>query len=201
MISASCACRSSLGKRSGSSGSAAAPLSSIMVSRSWSALTGFSPPPSRERACLRRPYASPSENPPPPPPVPPAARRARPSSGRRRGPRDRSSRGASVRSPVGCAAAPGTPGPSPISYCPLSSLVRLMSPLCAASTTNFEKRENPRSFSLKVGSISCITCLSRSERMTSLCAVICFTASITSSHGSWRTWVTSDSLVSPASSL
>src|SRR2546421_9006145 len=51
---------------------------------------------------------------------------SRPSSGRRRGPRDRSSRsrGASARGPVGCAAAPGTPGPSPISYCPLSSLVR-----------------------------------------------------------------------------
>src|SRR2546430_126340 len=132
-------------------------------------------------------------------------RRVRPSSDRRRDPPlcDRSSlsRGASTPGKAGCAAAPGTPAPSAISYCPLSSLVRWMRPLWAASTTNFEKRENPASFSSKVGSISCMTCFKRSERMTSLCAVICFTASTTSSQGSRRTYVRSLSLVKPPSSL
>src|SRR5207245_2528744 len=127
----------------------------------------------------------------PPAPLPapaprrPSSRRA-PSAARRRG---RSSRGASPRGAppaVGWAAAPGTPGPSEISYWPLSSFLRLIRPRCAASTTNLLKREKPMSFSLNVGSISCITCFSRSERITSLCAVICFTASTTSSHGSRR---------------
>src|SRR5207302_95825 len=136
----------------------------------------------------------------PPPPALPPPRRPRPASGRRSRPRERSSRscGGALNTPAGCAAAPGTPAPSAISYCPLSSLLRLMSPLWAASTTNFEKRENPASFSSNVGSISCITCFRRSERMTSLCAVICFTASTTSSQGSRRTYVTSLSLVNPA---
>ena len=200
MISASCAWRSRLGNRSGSSGSAASPFSSIIVSRSSSALTGCSPP-RRRSACLIKPKPSPRENPLPPPLARrPSSRRA-PSAARRRG---RSSRGASPRGApvaVGWAAAPGTPGPSEISYWPLSSFLRWIRPRCAASTTNLLKREKPMSFSLNDGSISCITCFSRSERITSLCAVICFTASTTSSHGSRRSVVTSLSFVSPASSL
>jgi uncharacterized protein (TIGR00288 family) len=67
---------------------------------------------------------------------------------------------------------------------PLSSLVTSTTPFCPASTTNLLKRLKPALRSSKLGSICCITCLRRSERMTSPFRAICATASPASSHGS-----------------
>ena len=88
-----------------------------------------------------------------------------------------------------------------ISYCPLSSLVTLISPLEPASVTNLLNRLKPAFRSSKFESICCITCLRRSERITSPFFTICAAASFTSSHGSrWADGV-SGSLVRPARSL
>ncbi len=70
-----------------------------------------------------------------------------------------------------------------------------------ASSTNFENRFIPTFFSSNDGSISCITCLSRSERITSPRLRISSTASTTSSHGSRCTASSSPTRVRPASSL
>jgi len=206
--SRSCAWRRILFTCAGATGSS--PLISATASRTSSALTGCSEPPRLWSACLISP--NPRENPPrrgasagaagagsardsprsplrpPPPPLRP------------RSPRSRAA-GRSTTPPSGCARAPGTSGPRAISNWPLSRLVSASRPLFAASATNLLKRENPASFSSNVGSISYITCFSRSDRITSLCAVICLTASTTSSHGSRRGCTMSLSLVRPASSL
>ena len=103
---------------------------------------------------------------------------------------------------VGSALAPpGAAAPSSISYWPLSSLLATMSPRRRASSTNFEKRFMPTFFSSNDGSISCMTCLSRSERITSPRFFISSTASTTSSQGSRRTGSSSPTRVRPASSL
>ncbi len=64
----------------------------------------------------------------------------------------------------------------------------------ARNLLNFEKPMEPSS---KAGSISCMTCLSRSERMTSSRLIMRSTALLTSCHGSWLPPVSSVVLVSP----
>ena len=81
-------------------------------------------------------------------------------------------------------ASPMAPLGRPISSCPFSSLVAESRPRCTASCTKRENFAMPRSFSSNELSISCITCLRRSERMTSPLRCMRLTASVTSSHGS-----------------
>ena len=92
------------------------------------------------------------------------------------------------RSPLGVAevraGSAGAPSATSTSIWPFSRRETLMSPFAAAS---WQKRENlamPRLPSSKLESISCMTCLRRSERMTSPLRFMRFTASVTSSHGS-----------------
>ena len=60
----------------------------------------------------------------------------------------------------------------------------------------------PRFFSSNIGSISCITCLRRSERITSPFICMRLMASVTSSHGShFLVPVSSPLFTRPASAL
>ena len=134
--------------------------------------------------------------------------RSRPRPRRPRRPRrSRSSRPSRSRrssaGTVGVAAAAATTVPSGTSTSswPLSSLVTFRSPRCCASCT---KRENfgwPRFFSSNDASISCITCLRRSLRMTSPLRFMRPTASVTSSQGSQRVVSSSPVFTRPASAL
>ncbi len=124
-------------------------------------------------------------------------RRPRPRSSR--GPR--ASRAGGVTAPAAGATAAAASSGRPTSSWPFSSLVSLSKPREAASCTKRENLGWPRSFSSKLESSSCITCLSRSERMTSPFRFMRVSASLTSSHGSFRTPSSSFVLTRPASAL
>ena len=101
-----------------------------------------------------------------------------------------------------CAALFSPPVGGATSSWPFSSLVTTSSPFCAASWQNFENFEMPRFFSSNVPSISCITCLRRSERMTSPLRTMRLIDSVTSSHGSYLAAPSfSPDFTSPASAL
>ena len=139
------------------------------------------------------------------------SKRSRPRPRRPRRPRrSRSSRASRVSrdSPsagTSAAAGGGTGGRPPsgtsISSCPLSSFVTVSNPRCWASCTNRENFGWPRFFSSNDASISCITCLRRSERITSPLRFMRPTASVTSAHGSQRVDSSSPLRTNPASAL
>jgi hypothetical protein len=138
------------------------------------------------------------------PPRPRRLRPLRPPSSRLRPPAPTSSRAVSPCDRDGAGAEGATAlacGPGATSYCPLSSLFRSTTPFCPASITNLLNRLNPAFRSSKFGSICCITCLSRSERITSPLRTIWATASAASSQGSRWVEGVSTSLVRPARSL
>ena len=74
--------------------------------------------------------------------------------------------------------------PVATSYWPFSIFLSSSSPFWAASVRKRENLLKPMAFSSKVESMSSITCLRRSDRMTSRRFAICSTAFCTSVHGS-----------------
>ena len=131
-------------------------------------------------------------------PRPRRPRRLRRSSRSRSLSSRRASAGAAA---LGLEAGATLPSGVSISSWPLSSFVTLSSPFWAASWTKRENFGMPRFFSSNDASISCMTCLSRSERITSPLRFMRFTDSVTSAHGSQRVDSSSPVLVRPASAL
>jgi hypothetical protein len=85
--------------------------------------------------------------------------------------------------------------------CPFSNLVIATRPRWLASSKNLLNRLKPASFSSKLGSMDCITCFKRSERITSSSCFMRMTASTTNSHGSRLVYSVSPSRVRPVSSV
>ena len=133
-------------------------------------------------------------------PRPRRPRRPRRSS---RASRDSSAGAAAFGATVSLAAATGATVPSGTSTSswPLSSFVTLIRPRCCASCTKRENFGCPRFFSSNDASISCITCLRRSLRITSLLRFMRPSASVTSSHGSQRVVSSSPLFTRPARAL
>ena len=134
--------------------------------------------------------------------------RPRPRPRRRREPRSSPSSFSAASSSAPATSPLATAGEVPallpggaISNWPFSSRVSVSSPFCAASCTNFENFDMPRSFSSKPLSMSCMTCLRRSARMTSPLRTMRASDSVTSSHGSRLTVSSSLVFTRPARAL